>query len=142
MAITRLSIDGYGARRAGSFAGKAVSSVAITTSLGGGGVFWPGERKRTKQDVEADRIRLGILPKPAATAAVEKVAIAAISAEEPGNKSLSEPDQVEMLARLLSDSGYQVALNDSVREMLADAIRAEIEQQQEEHAVIMLMMAM
>lgn len=44
-AITRLSVDGYGARRTGSFAGKT-ATVAVIPTATGGGIGHGGKKKK------------------------------------------------------------------------------------------------
>ena len=55
MAITRLSIDGYGARRAGSFAGRAEVIVVVPDAATTGGGGWQHTRigrPLTKKELE------------------------------------------------------------------------------------------
>ena len=53
-AITRLSVDGYGARRAGSFAGKegTVVSVPVVVENSGGWPIYEPRRKKKEQERE------------------------------------------------------------------------------------------
>jgi hypothetical protein len=64
--ITRLSLDGYGARRAGSFAGRAEAppapAPAPAEQPSGGYEYARTGRRRTPEDIHRDRVRFGVLP--------------------------------------------------------------------------------
>lgn len=80
MPITRLGLDGYGVRRAGSFAGKTATAepvVAAPASVGGwkrrrGIVFGEEEREEVQIQEEAAPVALAI-PSPAKKEAVSTV---------------------------------------------------------------------
>lgn len=55
-AITRLSVDGYGARRAGSFAGKEGTIVVVVAEENSGG--WPVCEPRPRKKKEEDRAEI------------------------------------------------------------------------------------
>lgn len=56
-AITRLSIDGYGARRAGSFSGKQEAAEADTASTQGNLGFRVSQYRKQTVDFQFERIR-------------------------------------------------------------------------------------
>lgn len=94
-AITRLSVDGYGARRAGSFAGKSSTSVEVPIAVESYTGGWENYRSynrrgKTEEQLRLERIRLGILspdPEPH---------------KPQTSKSLSTPKPVELTAKELS----------------------------------------
>lgn len=55
-AITRLSVDGYGSRRAGSFAGKVASVIVLESNSGGSYIRLPDYRRGKKKDKEPELI--------------------------------------------------------------------------------------
>lgn len=103
-----------------------------------GGYYDPPRKRRTKEDVRADRIRLGILQEPKAAEAVREVAKTVIEAQATP-LALKADEQTDMLRSLLLDEGFRLTNKNAVNLALRQAIAAEVEGLQEERAIVQLL---
>lgn len=110
-----------------------------------GGYFEPKTRRRTPEDVRAERIRLGIFKEPKAVEAVQQVAAAVIEASKTPQMALKQREQAAMLERMLKERGVALEAQVRARVVLRLIIAEEVERQRqaaEDWQIIMFMEGM
>lgn len=116
--------------------GNPVPPVVIPPS---GGYFEPARKRRTKDDIRADRIRFGVLQEPQAVEAVQEVARTVIQARHT-ELALKEQEQAELLQRMLLERGIILKAYPRIAELLMRVILEEVEKQDKEDWVIVELM--
>lgn len=123
----------------GSIAQNLVSS---------GGYYEPITRRKTKEDVHAERILYGMLKQPEAVQAIEQVAEAVIEADAKTGLTLSEQEQSALLKNLLAEKGLIIESFFDIKHLLNEVIELEVRrlielrlmaERFEEEQIVMLM---
>lgn len=112
------------------------------SQIGGGFGYRYTRKKRTKEEIRAERIAYGILKKPKALEAVEQVAIAVIEAKAKPGLELKQNEQTEMLRNMLKDEGFQLKTEQNITRILNAAIAKEVEKLEEEQAIVQMLFDM
>lgn len=110
--------------------------VVVTPS---GGYYDPPRKRKTKEDVRAERIRLGILKEPEAVKAVEAVAQTVIQARD-SKLALKQTEQTELLQNMLVERGIVLKAVPRIEAVLRAVIKEEIERQDKEDMAIVQML--
>lgn len=103
-----------------------------------GGYYEPKRKRRTKEDIRADRIRFGVLQEPEAVEAVQEVAKTVIEARDT-ELALKEQEQAVLLKNLLTERGI-ILEAPGLTTLLKTVIREEVERQdREDFAIVQLL---
>lgn len=119
---------------------KSGITPPVVTTKPSGGYFEGSGKRRTKADLKAERIRLGITTEPVAVEALREVAASVIEAERK-ELALKEQEQAELLKRVLHERGVTLEAHRKLKAILAVVIAEEVKRQrdQEDWAVIQLL---
>lgn len=98
-----------------------------------GGYVDPPRKRRTKEELRAERIRLGILSEPQAVEAVQQVAAAVIEASKTPQMALQAQEQAAMLERMFKERNVAVEAQARARVVLKLVIAEEVERQRQEY---------
>ena len=135
MPITRLSLDGYGAKRAGSFAGKEASVVVeeevVAEVAGGGKTYWPGyipPRKKKKKEEVVVEVAVEQVKDERIVKYVE-VKSQPLSVVSPSNAHIIE--QIQPLIKLLE--------NNAIRSRIVKQKIEELEEEEDIKAIVRLL---
>ena len=117
---------------------------SITTDLvASGGYYEPITRRKTKEDVRAERVLYGILKQPEAVHAIEQVAKAVIEADAKAGLALSASEQSALLQNLLSEKDLIIENYFDIKHLLQESIESEVRrlmaERFEEEQIVMLM---
>lgn len=114
-------------------------STPAPTVQPSGGYYDPPRKRRTKEDIRADRIRFGVLQEPQAVEAVQKVAKTVIQARD-SQLALKEREQAELLQRMLVERGIVLEAYPKILKVLYAVILEEIQRQEKEDWAIVELM--
>lgn len=122
-----------------AFSVDAWAFGSTTAQRPSGGYYDPPRKRRTKEDIRADRIRFGVLQEPKAVEAVEEVAKTVIQTRD-SQLALKEQEQAELLQRMLTERGIILKAVPRIELVLMTVIRQEIQRQEnEDWAIVELM---
>ena len=134
-AITRLSLDGYGAKRAGSFAGKESTEAAAeepeVITPGAGRSYWPGyipPRKKKKKEEVVVEVAVEQVKEERIVKYVE-VKSQPLSVVSPSNAHIIE--QIQPLIKLLE--------NNAIRSRIVKQKIEELEEEEDIKAIVRLL---
>lgn len=114
------------------------ATTPVTVTQPSGGYLEPQRKRRTPEDVRADRVRFGVLKEPKALQAVKEVAQAVVEAKETP-LALKADEQTSMLRSLLNDEGFRIKNKNAVNLALRQAIAEQVAALQEERAIVQLL---
>ena len=108
-----------------------------------GGYYEPITRRKTKEDVHAERILYGMLKQPEAVQAIEQVAKAVIEADAKTGLALSASEQSILLKNLLAEKDLIIENYFDIKHLLQESIESEVRrlmaERFEEDQIVMLM---
>jgi hypothetical protein len=113
--------------QADAFQNDAFQVDGSATAVVSGGYYEPKGRRRTKEDIRLERIRLGIFKAPEAVQAVEQVAQTVLQQENTA-LALEAKEQGELLERMLLERGIELAYP-RIQAVLRAAVAEEVERQ-------------
>lgn len=116
--------------------------VPPPASQSGRGYFYPAPRRKSKEDIRAERIEYRILKEPKAVEAIQKVAAVVIASKESPGLEIQKDEQVELLMRMLNDEGFDLKTEQTLTRILNRVIVQEIERQEEERAIVQILFEM
>ena len=115
----------------GSLLDGAANGPAVLTAAGGGG-WLPRMRRKTRKELHAERVRLGILP-PDVVKAAQKAASVVLDEPSPVKAYRADPEAVNRV--FLRELGATKMMPDYTR---AIQIQIELMQQEEEEILLLL----
>lgn len=102
------------------------------------GGWEPKRRHRTKAEIRAERIAYGILKE--APEAVQKVALAVVESKAKPGLELAPDEQTDLLRALLADERLTIRNTVALNAALVQVIARQIEQLDEERAIVQMLM--